>query len=65
MMKTMDNNEKNILQFASGSWYIETRTGFEGPFQTSDEARHYLDLLEQTEAARAEFAGLQYTGHSY
>lgn len=61
----MHNNEKHILQFASGSWYIETRTGFEGPFQTSDEARNYLNLLEQTEVARAEFAGLQYTRHSF
>lgn len=44
----------------SGNWYIETRTGYDGPFENKLEASQFLSLLKCTEAARSEFAGLQF-----
>jgi len=42
-------------------WYVETRTGFEGPFYKLDEAREYLLLSNTAKAARmVEFAGLSF-----
>ena len=43
----------------SGYWYIETRTGHDVPFDNKMEAKQFLSLLKNTEAARDEFAGLQ------
>ena len=40
------------------SWYVETRTGYDGPFDNLKEARRYLLLLNDADAARMEFAGL-------
>ena len=39
-------------------WYVETRTGYDGPFQSYDEAEIFLHLSETAEVARMEFAGL-------
>mgnify|MGYP001822727123 CR=1 FL=1 len=54
----MDESERIIS--ISGRWYIETRTGYDGPFDNKMEARQFLSLLKNTEAARNEFAGLQF-----
>lgn len=50
----------NRITKISGNWYIETRTGYDGPFDSKMEAKQFLSLLIDTEAARSEFAGLQY-----
>jgi len=42
------------------NWYVETKTGYDGPFETYDEAESFLRLSESAEAARVEFAGLAY-----
>ena len=42
-------------------WFIETRTGYDGPFKDESEARKYLRLLISCDAARSEFAGLQFS----
>ena len=53
------NSSERIIKI-SGYWYIETRTGYDGPFDDKAEARQFLNLLINTEAARNEFAGLQF-----
>ena len=53
------NKSERIMKI-SGYWYIETRTGYDGPFDNKMEAKQFLSLLKNTEAARDEFAGLQF-----
>lgn len=52
--------ESSRLKKISGNWYIETRMGYDGPFENKAEANQFLNLLKSTEAARSEFAGLQF-----
>jgi hypothetical protein len=40
-------------------WYVETQTGYEGPFKTSMEAKQYKRLRERVDMARVEFAGFE------
>lgn len=54
-------DKKRMVQVSNGGWYVETKTGLEGPFRDRKEASRFLDLLHMTNVARAEFAGLQYT----
>lgn len=54
--------ESDRLIKISDSWYIETRTGYDGPFDNKLEARQFLTLLKNTEAARNSFSGLQFRG---
>jgi len=42
------------------SWYVETKTGYDGPFDSYDEAEAFLRLSQTVEAARIEFAGLAF-----
>lgn len=42
-------------------WFIETKTGYDGPFINEKEAKKYLRLLKSCDAARSEFAGLQFS----
>jgi len=41
-------------------WYVETKTGYDGPFDSYDEAEAFLRLSQTVEAARVEFAGLAF-----
>lgn len=50
-----------MLKINNKDWYVETKTGFDGPFKTEEEASSFLDLMRCSSAARVEFAGLQYT----
>ena len=54
-------NNTNRITKICGNWYIETRTGYDGPFENKLEASQFLRLLKCAEAARSEFAGLQFT----
>ncbi len=56
----MKYNESRIITIRE-QWFIETRTGYDGPFETKDEAKKYLKLLNSCDAARCEFAGLQFS----
>ena len=56
----MPDNIPHIIQISGNNWYVETRTGFDGPFPTKQEACQFQDLLICSNAARVEFAGLQY-----
>ncbi len=40
------------------NWYVQTPTGYDGPFDSYDEAVAYMQLSRTVEAARMEFAGL-------
>jgi len=40
------------------SWYVQTPTGYDGPFDSYAEAEAYMHLSDTVEAARMEFAGL-------
>ncbi len=53
-------NER-LVQLNADKWFIETRTGYDGPFEDEQEAKRYLDLLRSCEAARVEFAGLAFS----
>ena len=57
----MANQSSQILKINSKDWYVETKTGYDGPFLTEEEAESFLDLVKCSNAARVEFAGLQYT----
>ena len=52
-----DGNSLRVLKIVD-SWYVETRTGYDGPFDNYDEAEAFLRLSQAVEAARVEFAGL-------
>ena len=52
-----------VLQIED-KWYVETRTGYDGPFDSKQEAKRYLDLLKSCDAARSEFAGLEFSALS-
>ena len=43
----------------NGVWYVETWTGYEGPFDSQFEAQQYLSLKKRADMARVEFAGLE------
>lgn len=40
-------------------WYLETQSGYEGPFDTRSEAKQYQSLQQRAEMARVEFAGIE------
>jgi len=52
--------DKHIIEIKN-KWFIETRTGYDGPFESKDEAKKYLRLKKGCDAARAEFAGLEFS----
>ncbi len=52
--------EKHIVKIEN-KWFIETRTGYDGPFKTKNKAKEYLHLLKDCDAARSEFAGLEFS----
>ena len=57
----MASQHSQILKINSKDWYVETKTGYDGPFPSEEEAESFLDLVKCSNAARVEFAGLQYT----
>jgi len=56
----MNTFEERIIKIKQ-KWFIETRTGYDGPFDDELEAKNYLTLLKSCDAARSEFAGLQFS----
>jgi len=40
-------------------WYVETESGYEGPFNHFSDAREFLRLKQKADSARVEFAGLE------
>ena len=57
----MQSNNSKVHRVSNSAWYVETRTGLDGPFDTEKEAVSFLDLIKCSNAARVEFAGLQYS----
>ena len=57
----MPVNSTQVVKINQNGWYVETRTGFDGPFSSEKEASTFLNLVRASDAARVEFAGLQYT----
>ncbi len=57
----MQQASSKIVKISNNGWYVETRTGFDGPFDSEQEASTFLDLLNCSNAARMEFAGLQFS----
>lgn len=57
----MQSNNSQIVNIHNNGWFVETRTGFDGPFDTKQEATTFLDLVKCSNAVRVEFAGLQFT----
>ena len=56
----MNIYKERIIQIKE-KWFIETRTGYDGPFEDKVEAKTYLRLLKSCDAARCEFAGLDFS----
>jgi len=50
----MADNER-VLKLVD-SWYIETRTGYDGPFDSYEEAQVFIRLSRTADAARLEMA---------
>ncbi|MDX1284254.1 MAG: hypothetical protein R3182_04540 [Draconibacterium sp.] len=57
----MSGKNSQIVKINKNGWYVETRTGFDGPFSSEKEASIFLNLIKASDAARMEFAGLQFT----
>ena len=57
----MGQSKKNRVVKIKDTWYVETRTGYEGPFDDLSEARRYLLLTNAADVARMEFAGLSFS----
>jgi len=57
----MQSKNSQIINIRNTGWFIETPTGFDGPFESEKEADTFLNLIKSSNAARMEFAGLQYT----
>ena len=57
----MSPANSQVVKITNNSWYVETRTGFDGPFDSETVASDFHLLVKSSEAARIEFAGLQYT----
>ena len=57
----MAQREGQMVQINNTDWYVETRTGLEGPFETRKDAQVFQKLMARADAARAEFAGLQFS----
>lgn len=57
----MQDENSQIIRIANADWYVETPTGFDGPFESKKEAISFIDLVRSSNAARIEFAGLQYS----
>jgi len=56
----MKYNQSKVIQIKD-QWFIETRTGYDGPFDTKSEAKKFHKLLKSCDAARCEFAGLDFS----
>lgn len=54
-----------IVNIMNQKWYVESQTGLDGPFETEKEASVFLRLVKTSNAARMEFAGLQYSPQNY
>lgn len=54
-------SEQRIVKIDSTKWYIETRTGYDGPFDSQNEAQEFLALLQSCEAVHTEFSGLEFS----
>ena len=54
-------NQKNRLIERNNLWYVETETGFEGPFDTQRQAQDFMRLRDRADVARVEFMGLDDT----
>lgn len=57
----MISKNAQVINIMNKSWYVETQTGLEGPFETENEADIYLNLVRCSDAARVEFAGLAFS----
>ena len=57
----MQSKNSQIVKISNNGWYVETPMGFDGPFDSQNEATVFLDLIRSSNAARVECAGLQYT----
>ncbi|MDH5395885.1 MAG: hypothetical protein OEW97_06390 [Gammaproteobacteria bacterium] len=57
----MSNHNPQLVKISNMGWYVETRTGLDGPFESQEEATSFMHLVNSSNAARMEFAGLQYT----
>jgi hypothetical protein len=57
----MQSENPQIIKISNKGWYVETRIGFDGPFDSINDAITFLDLIKSSNAARVEFAGLDYT----
>jgi len=52
-------NRRNEIIERNDLWYVETQSGYEGPFDTRYEAKKFLSLQQRADMARVEFAGLE------
>ena len=50
--------EPHIYQKDGIGWYVETAAGLEGPLDSCQDARDYLQLMMMVSAARTEFVCL-------
>lgn len=57
----MKSEHSHIVKISTNGWYVETRTGFDGPFDSEQEAETFQHLIQSSNAARVEFAGLAYS----
>jgi len=61
MSLKMQSKNSQIVKIGINGWYVETPMGFDGPFESKNEAAVFLELIKSSNAARLECAGLQFT----
>ena len=60
----MIRKHPQIISIMNKSWYIETQTGLDDPFDSEQEAASYLNKELNTDPKPMEFAGLQFTSQN-
>lgn len=53
-MRDSNNRIVQLTEF----WYVETKTGYDGPFDSHNEAGKYLQTILDKENRQRKFAGL-------
>lgn len=50
-----------IINVMNKSWYVETQTGLDGPFESEQAAVSRLNIVKKNLTSPLRFAGLQFT----
>jgi len=61
MSLSEEQHGARIVHINHEKWFVETRTGYAGPYLNKQEAKRYLELLQAIERIPNEFSGLEFS----